>query len=115
MKVQRVFLAIMLVLALVENLQREALSPLDEAEGYRTLQEQFGLTQDEIASMLGICTSTVKRWRKSGLLRAHAYNEKPQFLYEHPGDTPPVKSQGLKLADRRRLVSNPTPEVQYGT
>ncbi|HEX9884877.1 MAG TPA: ParB/RepB/Spo0J family partition protein, partial [Longimicrobiales bacterium] len=49
----------LLVLALVENLQREALSPLDEAEGYRTLQEQFGLTQDEISRSVGKDRSTV--------------------------------------------------------
>jgi ParB family chromosome partitioning protein len=49
----------LLVLALVENLQREGLSPLEEAEGYRTLQETFGLTQKEIARAVGRERSTV--------------------------------------------------------
>jgi len=49
----------LLVLALVENLQREALSPLEEAEGYRALADQYGLTQDEIASSVGKNRSTV--------------------------------------------------------
>ena len=49
----------LLVLALVENLQREALSPLDEAEGYRALTDQYGLTQDEIAGSVGKNRSTV--------------------------------------------------------
>ncbi|MBW3534066.1 MAG: ParB/RepB/Spo0J family partition protein [Gemmatimonadetes bacterium] len=49
----------LLVLALVENLQREALGPLEEAEGYRTLGERFGLTQDEIARSVGKDRSTV--------------------------------------------------------
>lgn len=49
----------LLVLALVENLQREALGPLEEAEGYRVLSESFGLTQGEIAQAMGKNRSTV--------------------------------------------------------
>jgi ParB family chromosome partitioning protein len=49
----------LLVLALVENLQREALGPLEEAEGFRTLSETFGLTQGEIAEAVGKNRSTV--------------------------------------------------------
>lgn len=49
----------LLVLALVENLQREALNPLEEAEGYRTLADRFGLTQAEIAHAVGKDRSTV--------------------------------------------------------
>ena len=36
-------------LALVENLQREDLSPIDEARGYLALMEEFGLTQEDVA------------------------------------------------------------------
>jgi ParB family chromosome partitioning protein len=43
----------LLVLALVENLQREALNPIEEAEGYQALGEQFDLTQAEIAKAVG--------------------------------------------------------------
>ena len=39
--------------ALIENLQREDLSPLEEAEAYRRLIDEFGLTQEEIASRVG--------------------------------------------------------------
>jgi len=49
----------LLVLALVENLQREALSPLEEAEGYRVLADEFELTQEEIARSVGKDRSTV--------------------------------------------------------
>ena len=49
----------LLVLAMVENLQREALSALEEAEGYRVLSESFGLTQGEIAQAMGKDRSTV--------------------------------------------------------
>ena len=40
-------------LALVENLQREDLNPMEEAQGYRTLMDEYGMTQAEIAEKLG--------------------------------------------------------------
>lgn len=40
-------------LALVENLQREDLNPIEEAKGYRTLMEEYGLTQEETAKSVG--------------------------------------------------------------
>ncbi len=43
----------LLELALVENLQRADLNPMEEAEAYRTLQENFGLSQEEIALRVG--------------------------------------------------------------
>lgn len=49
----------LLVLALVENLQREQLSPLEQAEGYRNLGEQFDMTQAEIARAVGKSRSAV--------------------------------------------------------
>lgn len=39
--------------ALVENLQREDLNPLEEATAYQMLQEEFGLTQEEVARRVG--------------------------------------------------------------
>lgn len=42
-----------LELALIENLQREDLNPIDEAEGYRTLVEIYGLTQEDVADRVG--------------------------------------------------------------
>lgn len=49
----------MIVLALIENLQREDLRPLDEALAYRRLMEDFGLTQAEVAGRVGRDRSTV--------------------------------------------------------
>ena len=40
-------------LALVENLQRTDLNPLEEAEGYRRLIQEFGLTQDQVGERVG--------------------------------------------------------------
>jgi ParB family chromosome partitioning protein len=49
----------MLVLALIENLQREDLSPLDEAHAYSRLVDEFGLTQAQVAERVGRDRSTV--------------------------------------------------------
>lgn len=40
-------------LALIENLQREDLNPIEEAQGFRTLMEDYGLTQEQAASRVG--------------------------------------------------------------
>lgn len=49
----------MLVVALVENLQRENLSPLEEAQGYQQLIDDFGLTQEDVGRHVGRDRSTV--------------------------------------------------------
>jgi ParB family chromosome partitioning protein len=48
-----------LQLALIENLQREGLNPIEEAEGYQQLQARFKLTQQEIAERVGRPRTTV--------------------------------------------------------
>jgi ParB family chromosome partitioning protein len=48
-----------LILALVENLQREDLSALDEAHAYNSLRENHGLTQDRIAKLVGKRRATI--------------------------------------------------------
>ena len=45
--------------ALIENLQREDLNPLEEATGYHRLQEEFGLTQEDLAKLVGKSRPTV--------------------------------------------------------
>ena len=40
-------------LAMIENLQREDLNPMEEAEGYQVLMEQYGMTQEETAQRVG--------------------------------------------------------------
>lgn len=48
-----------LISALIENLQREDLNPVEEAKGFDRLKREFGLTQDEVASSTGKARSTI--------------------------------------------------------
>lgn len=46
-------------LALVENLQREDLNSMEEAEGYRALMDEYGFTQEQVAERVGISRPAV--------------------------------------------------------
>jgi ParB family chromosome partitioning protein len=54
----------MLTLALIENLQRSDLNPVEEAEGYARLATEFDLTQNEIADLVGKDRSTVANFQR---------------------------------------------------
>jgi len=49
----------MLELALVENIQREDLNPIEVAKGYQQLQKEYGLTQEQVATKVGKDRATV--------------------------------------------------------
>ena len=68
----------MLELALVENIQRADLNPIEEAEAYRTLSERFGLSQEDVAARVGKGRTTVTNTLR--LLRLPA--EVQDFLRE---------------------------------
>ena len=81
---------------------------------YDRLRDRGLRTQGETAAALGIDPCTVRKWARAGLLRAHHYNDKPEYLYENPGPTPPLKMRGCKLSDPRRrpaVVSHGSVEV----
>ena len=40
-------------IALIENLQRENLNPIEEAKGYRVLMDEYGLTQEQVSDVIG--------------------------------------------------------------
>ena len=85
------------------------------ASRYDRLRKSGMLTVDEMAAMLGITPQSVKIWNRHGLLRGHAYNDKHDCLFEHPGDNPPRKAQGVKLSKRRlvnQVAAQGTQEVQ---
>ena len=46
-------------LAIIENVQREDLNPMEEAQAFKKLQEEYGLTQDKVASAVGKSRSAV--------------------------------------------------------
>ena len=86
---------------------------------YSRLRAQGLLTVQEIATRLGVTTTTVKIWRRAGLLVGHAFTDKPECLYEMPtDDVIPTKQQGRKLSTRAgvaKVVPNHTMEVQHAT
>ena len=73
-------------LALIENLQRQDLNPVEEALGYRTLMENYGMTQEEAANrvgksrpavanalrLLGLCPDVLEKVRSGELSAGHA-------------------------------------------
>ncbi len=67
----------LLTLALVENLQRDDLSPIDEARGYRRLMEEFALSQVDVARAVGRHRATV-----ANLLRLLKLPEEVQALIQ---------------------------------
>jgi DNA invertase Pin-like site-specific DNA recombinase len=99
---------------LVANIRRE----YGLQSRYDRLRAAGLLTAAELAPRLGVSRATVNHWRQSGLLRGHAYTDKPEYLYEPPAADAPTKHLGKKLAGRRRfpeVVSNRSKEVQYAT
>ena len=52
----------LLAAALIENIQREDLNPIEEAHGYRRLADEFGLTQEQIAEAVGKDRSSVANY-----------------------------------------------------
>ncbi len=46
-------------LALVENLQRSDLNPIEEAEGYRALMDEYGFTQEQVSERVGVSRPSV--------------------------------------------------------
>jgi hypothetical protein len=82
---------------------------------YDRLRARGLLTLEEVAQALGISTATAKQWRLAGLLQAHAYNDKPQYLYEPPGPDTPARYtwKGItRWKQLRRSASHPAHEVQ---
>jgi ParB family chromosome partitioning protein len=91
----------MLVLALIENVQRADLNPLEEAHAYKQLVEEFGLTHADVADRVGKGRSTV-----SNLIR----------LLDLPENIQAAVFDGrISGAHARALLSLPTPEMQTNT
>jgi ParB family transcriptional regulator, chromosome partitioning protein len=69
-----------LQMAIIENVQRADLNPLEEADGYRALMEEFGNSQDEIAKIVGKSRShvanTLRLLKLPDSVKAHINNGK---------------------------------------
>jgi ParB family transcriptional regulator, chromosome partitioning protein len=85
-----------LQLAIIENVQRADLNPLEEADGYRSLMEEFGNSQEEIARMVGKSRSYV-----ANTLRLLKLPD-PVKAYIHSGK--------LSAGHARMLVGEPNAE-----
>lgn len=88
-------------LALVENLQREDLNPIEEAKGYKTLIEDYGLTQEDAAKSVGKSRPAV-----SNALRL--LNLSPEVLHL-------VETGDLSAGHARALLSIQNEEIQLQT
>lgn len=67
-----------IAMALIENIQREDLNPIEEAASLQRLQQEFELTQQEVATAVGKSRSTV-----ANLLRLMSLQEDVRILLEH--------------------------------
>jgi ParB family chromosome partitioning protein len=67
-----------IAMALIENIQREDLNPIEEAASLQRLQQEFELTQQEVATAVGKSRSTV-----ANLLRLMSLQEDVRTLLEH--------------------------------
>ncbi len=67
-----------IAMALIENIQRENLNPIEEAMALKRLQEEFELTQQEVADAVGKSRATV-----TNLLRLIALNPDVRLMLEH--------------------------------
>ena len=85
-------------LGLIENLQREDLNPAEEARGYRTLMEEYGLTQEQVAQQMGKSRPAI-----TNTLRLLALPDEVMHLLEEGT---------LSAGHARALLSLPSPGLQ---
>lgn len=112
--------------ALVENLQRQDLNPLEEAQGYQRLLEEFGMTQEALGDAVGKSRShiantlrllnlppTVQAELRNGALTAgHA-----RALLGHPDPAKAALSviaQGLNVRQTEALVAHQAAKAEHG-
>ena len=95
-------------LALVENLQREDLNPVEEAQGYRTLMEDYGLTQDEAAQRVGKSRPAVANALRLLSLAPEVLQFVEQGLLSagHARALVPVKPEELQIDAARQVMKS---------
>ncbi len=93
-------------LALVENLQREDLNPIEEAEGYQKLMDTFALTQEEISKRVGKSRSAVANALRLNNLQKEVKTLVIQgdLTQGHARALLPVEDGKLQLALAERII-----------
>ncbi|MCL2568455.1 MAG: ParB/RepB/Spo0J family partition protein [Oscillospiraceae bacterium] len=93
-------------IALIDNLQRENLNPLEEAEGYKTLMETFELKQEEVATRVGKDRSTVANALR--LLRSNpevkGFLEQGTLSAGHARALLKIKDENQQLVLARKVI-----------
>ncbi len=94
-----------LLLALIENLQREDLNPIEEAAAFAELQEQFNLTQEQVAGKVGRSRSAV-----ANSLRLLSL---PDEIKQHVarGELPAGQARALLALENRAMLAAAAREV----
>jgi ParB family transcriptional regulator, chromosome partitioning protein len=96
-----------LEVALIENLQREDLNPMEEAEAYERLMADFGLTQDDVAKRVGKNRSTIANMLRLSRLP----KEVQQWLRENRLSTGHAKAL-LSLSDLNAILDTAKKIIQ---
>lgn len=94
-------------LALVENLQREDLNPIEEAKGYKTLIEEYGLTQEEAAKSVGRSRPAVTNAIRLLSLSAAVLElvEKGELSAGHARALIPINDEALQLEAANEVIT----------
>ena len=85
-------------LGLIENLQREDLNPVEEAQGYQVLMEEYGLTQEQVAQRMGKSRPAI-----TNMLRLLALPQDVLAL---------VEEEQLSAGHARAILAAPTADLQ---
>ena len=108
-------------LSLIENLQREALNPIEEADAYQTLLNRFSLSQEEISTRVGKDRSTIANTirllklpeaARKALIdkKITAGHARSLLSLEHPADQiralKIIQQRDLNVRDTERLIRN---------
>lgn len=111
----------LLEVALIENLQREDLNPLEEAEAYKRLIDEHGLTQEQISRVIGKSRSSIANSLRLNrlhekikkLLREDLISEgharallSIEDLKKQESVAETIVSKGLSVRDTEKLVKN---------
>ena len=95
-------------LALVENLQREDLNPIEEALGYKSLIEEYGLTQDEAAKSVGKSRPAVANAMRLLGLKPEVLKmvEEGKLSAGHARTLLPLEDADLQLSTAKNVIDN---------